>query len=180
MLQAGAGDALSDAITAYEGSFFSALLQLATELAYPPAVAAALAHDQDNIRHEAAQLLSEADVSTISACADELAAAMDDDSEFVRAYAVRALARVGDPRAGAGEQAAAEATFAYVERLRGESLAEHETAAASLACPGCGARLAHFSIDVVARGGGLAGSGGIVCPTCSRRISNAEIQTLVR
>lgn len=46
-------------------------------------------------------------------------------------------------------------------------------------CPQCGAKLADYSIDVVARGGTLVGRGGIICPQCEGVISNQEIMDVV-
>jgi hypothetical protein len=46
---------------------------------------------------------------------------------------------------------------------------------ASIYCPGCGEKLQHYSIEIVAKEGKLAGRGGIICPACGKFITNVEI-----
>lgn len=50
---------------------------------------------------------------------------------------------------------------------------------ASIDCPGCGATLSSYLVDVVAGGGELAGAGGLTCPQCKRNIRHSEIRGLL-
>jgi hypothetical protein len=50
----------------------------------------------------------------------------------------------------------------------------------SINCPSCGSSISHYSIDVIANGGYVAGRGGIICPACNTKITNMELTILVK